>query len=555
MQERLGKRDAERLRGLAERKQRVADGLERAVAHQARDGQRQLGPDRAVGDHDKAALERDDAVDRDRHVAVVGADDADVVAVVPDRRGDRAALEAEAVDEAEPDVAVDAVPRDDRDLDHVLSEVDASRAALRREIAPQMLGQDFPRDHPDHGLSTSGGGDTEALCRNRRRLDALKPDRRDRLARREQRLVDDPAGGDHRGDCASFEVVEEDDVGAPAGCDHAAVGKPKRPRRRQRSRAVDRERPAAPGDQRADHVVEVTLLGDVKRVAVVGAEREERRGLDREEGAQRREILRHRALADQHGHALADLLQRFVGAGRLVVGADAGGKIAVEVASAQQRRMAVNVAIGEALELRDAARVGGKHPGDVHELGEPKNLRVIAIAQKVGGLDPRARGLELGCRNAARELHAQVHDHALGRGEEIVERGGAEDVRHLVRVADRRRHAARQHAALELERRDERGFDMQMRVDEARDGNAPAAVDLARAVIFAVGADDGVAADRDIGRHERTGDEVEQAHALDDEVGRRRAAALDDAGGERPRSHRGLTYFLSDQAPRWSMAQ
>ena len=106
-------------------------------------------------------------------------------------------------------------------------------------------------------------------------LTLVKPDRRDRLARREQRLVDDPAGGDHRRDGAGLEVVEEDDVGAPAGCDHAAVGKPERPRRRQRSRAVDRERRAAAGDQRADHVVEVTLLGDVERVAVVGAEREE----------------------------------------------------------------------------------------------------------------------------------------------------------------------------------------------------------------------------------------------------------------------------------------
>ena len=325
------------------------------------------------------------------------------------------------------------------------------------------------------------------------------------------------------------------------GRDHAAVGKPERPRRRQRSRAIDRERRAAAGDQRADHVVEMPLLGDVERVAVVGAEREEGRGLDREQVAQRLEVLRHRALADQHGHALADLLQRLVGAGRLVIGADAGRQVAVEVASAQQRRMTVDVAIGEALELRGAARIGGKHPWDVHELGKPNDLRVIAIAQKLGGFDPRARGLELGCRDAARELHAQVHDHALGRGEEIVEGGGADDVRHLVRVADRRRDAARQHAALELERRDERGLDVQMRVDKARHGDAPAGVDLARAAIFAVGADDGVAADRDIGRHERAGDEVKQAHALDHEVGELGRAALGDAGGERPRSHRGLT--------------
>ena len=83
-------------------------------------------------DDDEAALERDEAVDRRRHVGVVGADDADVVAVMADRGGDGAALQAEAVDEAAADIAVDAVPRDDRDLDDVLGEVDASRAAARR---------------------------------------------------------------------------------------------------------------------------------------------------------------------------------------------------------------------------------------------------------------------------------------------------------------------------------------------------------------------------------------------------------------------------------------
>ena len=62
------------------------------------------------------------------------------------------------------------------------------------------------------------------------RLHAVEADRRDRLARREQRLVDEPAGGDHRRDRAGLEVVEEDDVGAPAGRDHAAVAQARRRR-------------------------------------------------------------------------------------------------------------------------------------------------------------------------------------------------------------------------------------------------------------------------------------------------------------------------------------
>ena len=89
---------------------------------------------------------RDEAVDGDRHVGVVDADDADVVAVVADRRGDGAALQAEAVDEAAADVAVAAVPLDDRDLGDVLGGIGAARAAARRQVAPQMLGDDLPRD-------------------------------------------------------------------------------------------------------------------------------------------------------------------------------------------------------------------------------------------------------------------------------------------------------------------------------------------------------------------------------------------------------------------------
>ena len=95
---------------------------------------------------------------------------------------------------------------------------------------------------------------------------------------------------------------------------------------RERGGAVAGERRAAEADRRADHAVEMALLGDVERVAVVGAEGEEGRGLDREERRQRVQVLGDRALADQHGHALADLLQRLFGARGLVVGADAGGE-------------------------------------------------------------------------------------------------------------------------------------------------------------------------------------------------------------------------------------
>ena len=149
----------------------------------------------------------------------------------------------------------------------------------------------------------------------------------------------------------------------------------------------------------------MALLGDVERIAVVGAEREERRGRDREERGQRVQVLRDGAFADQDRHALADLLQRLLGAGRLVVGADSGREIAVEVEAAHERRVAVDVAVREGLDLRKAGRDRpASTPGKFMNSASPMTLRMAAIAREVGRIDARAGRLEMRRRHAARQL-------------------------------------------------------------------------------------------------------------------------------------------------------
>ena len=106
--------------------ERVADRLIGFEAHQAGDGQRDFAGDLAVFDDDEAALDLDEAVGGERHVVVVGADDADIVAVMADGRGDRALLQAEALDEAGGMVAVLAVALDDGDLDDIVGKIDWS---------------------------------------------------------------------------------------------------------------------------------------------------------------------------------------------------------------------------------------------------------------------------------------------------------------------------------------------------------------------------------------------------------------------------------------------
>ena len=74
-----------------------------------------------------------------------------------------------------------------------------------------------------------------------------------------------------------FEVVDDDEIGAPAGRDQAAVPKAEDARGGDGRGAIGGERRRAKLDRGADHEVEMALLRDVERIAVVGAKRDERR--------------------------------------------------------------------------------------------------------------------------------------------------------------------------------------------------------------------------------------------------------------------------------------
>jgi len=125
----------------------------------------------------------------------------------------------------------------------------------------------------------------------------------------------------------------------------------------------------------------------------------------------------------------------------------------------------------------------------------------------------------------------------LGGVEKVADAVRAEHVGDLVRIADGGCDPARQHATVELRRGHQRGFDVEVRVDEAWDGEQPAPVDLLFAVICTVGADDAVAADGDIGPGNLSRHQIEQPDIGDDEVGRFGTAALPDSAGEKGRRH------------------
>ena len=73
---------------------------------------------------------------------------------------------------------------------------------------------------------------------------------------------------------------------------------------------------------------------------------------------------------------------------------------------------------------------------------------------------------------------------------------------------------------------------MAVGVDEARNDDLAAHVDLARTAVFAHRTDDPVVADRDVPLHEFAAGEIEDPPALQDEVGVGEPLALLDRAGE-----------------------
>ena len=263
----------------------------------------------------------------------------------------------------------------------------------------------------------------------------------------------------------------------------------------------------------------MALLSDVERIAVVGAEGDERRVALGHDRAQRVQVLAHRALPDQHRHALHQLFARLGQVRHLVIRADAGAQIPVQRIAAEQRAMPVDRAGLERGELGETGRIAGQKAAEVHELGEAQHLRVIGQRKEVADLEPGARRLEVRRGNAARKLNPKVHRGRHGAVEEVAQARRTEDVADLMRIADRRRDSMPQDAAVELERRDERRLDMAMRIDEARNDDLSPHVDLARAAVFAHRSDDAVAADGDVARDEFAGHEIEDPPSLEDDVG------------------------------------
>ena len=131
----------------------------------------------AVDDDDAAAAVREPPHGR-RHRGVVHADDDDVVRVVCDRRGDRAALQPEAAHEAEPHPAGAEMALDDGDLRQVALGVGHRLAGADARLLDERIGDDLAGHDPDHARAaapSTGCGTSRARTRRSARCGAPSP--------------------------------------------------------------------------------------------------------------------------------------------------------------------------------------------------------------------------------------------------------------------------------------------------------------------------------------------------------------------------------------------
>ena len=189
-----------------------------------------------------------------------------------------------------------------------------------------------------------------------------RPTGGERAAPGEERVVDEAPRRDHLRDGAGLEVVEHDEVGAPARRDEPPVAQPEDARGRNARGAVGRKRRRAEPDRGADEEVEMALLGDVERIAVVGAEGDEGRVALGDRGASACRSLQTEPSRISTAMPFDKFLVALGEVRHLVVGADAGAEIAVEGEAAEQRAVAVDRPGLEGGELgeacRDRARAG-----------------------------------------------------------------------------------------------------------------------------------------------------------------------------------------------------
>ena len=264
------------------------------------------------------------------------------------------------------------------------------REVRRVDFDDERLGHDLVRDESD-GAHASTGRDREVLARDRR-----DPHRLPHPLRhvRPLDLADRTAALQHEVGTEALQIREHEQIGLVAGSDRAEVAQSV-PECRVQRREHDSVLGSDPGlDRLTHHAVDVSVVDDVVGIAVVRAERHQRRPELLGERDERVQVARHRGLADQEPDGGAQPLAALLERERLVVGADPGGGVRVQLLADDAGCMPVDVLRAMEAQLRQLALVAGDDAGEVHHLREAEHAPPAQERLEVAVVEGAPRRLE-----------------------------------------------------------------------------------------------------------------------------------------------------------------
>ena len=404
---------------------------------------------------------------RERHRVVAHPDDDDVVRVVRDRRGERAAPEAEA--RARSRAPIRPVPRW-RSTTAIFARSRSGSAtaspAAHGRLLDERLGDDLARDEPDHARAAAAPRDRgRPRARARRRAPCAAPSRAPRRAGSRRPAARPSARA--RGRSARGR-------GAAAG----RPGSRARSRRGARARATSAGLSVAQTSASSGGIPNATASRTIALMwpssAMCSGSRSSVQNAircgpySREQRQQRVQVPRRRRLADQQPHPGAQPLAALLD-GRTPRGRSGSRRRRTRCSSRPRTPGAwPSTCVARARASRARAGRRATTPGKFIISASPITRRRRSSA---------SRSPAVSSRRGDSKRDAGTHDEAMNQTssgsrphdvEQPVDAVGAEHVRDLVRVGDDRRRAEREHEPRELVDEQLRRLEVHVRVDEAR---------------------------------------------------------------------------------------
>ena len=272
-------------------------------------------------------------------------------------------------------------------------------------------------------------------------------------------------------------------------------------------------------DGEADHLVDVPLLDDEVRLAVVGAEHAAIGAVLLDERQQVAQVSRRGCLTQHHPHAETPLFERLLEGGRLVIGADARGKVGVERRATHAGGMAVDVVREMCVELGQLRFLACDHAWEVHHLRHANGAVAAQETLDVARVEGPPGRFESGRRHAGAGHDENIERQVRAAVEQPVDAVGAEDVGDLVGVGDHCGGAVGEDGSCELVDHELGRLDVHVGIDEAGDEVSAFHVDPFSAFVLAE-ADHVAVLDRDVEVQPLFREHGEHVAAREHKVGR-----------------------------------